>query len=105
MILASTLLHSLWWLRSIQCVKKRNSSFQRWVFFGFGYGKNAYLVVIRQSKRSRTCRDLNGISEEIGTLVRLVESVRCVMVRNIPCEIGWFNVTCLESDIVFRVTR
>ena len=101
----SCLFHALWRLRPVQCVVKRSSGLQRRIVLGYRYRKNADLVVIRESKGFHSCRNIDRISKQVRVLVRLIESVDGMMMRNIPGQGGRLNKTRLQPNIVLGVSR
>ncbi len=90
-------------LRTAQRVKQWRRRDQGWIVVNDRDRQNLNLVVVRQRKRASARRHDQRVHEEIGILVRLVEPLRCMVVRGVPTQLSLLDITGLQSDVVIWI--
>ena len=86
-------------------VVERVRGFDRGAFLRHRNRQHLDAVVVRQHKRLRAGRQIQGVREQVRICVRLIQALGGVVVRAIPRHIGPLDVARLQAHVVVRIAR
>jgi hypothetical protein len=89
--------------RTGQCIEQWRRRNQGRIVANDRDRQNADPVVVRQCKRASVGRQIQRLHEEIRVLVRLVEPLRCVVMRRVPAQWSLLNVTGFQANVVIGI--